>query len=142
MCTTYVRNTCPRNAHVYHPHNQRSVHCFITSSETVNESTRPVGEGIEGPQVKSITCRRTLLTSETISLVAASHKRQLESGPSAEEGYDVMEEEVDASGRRKSPRPRHLVLARQHSSTSSDEGMDKDMDRYDFNKLNVNSYKC
>ena len=56
MCTTYVRNTCPPNAHVYYPHNQRSVHCFIRKQWMKVQDqylyTRPVGEGVEGPPVK------------------------------------------------------------------------------------------
>ncbi len=58
-------------------------------------------------------------------------KRQIEA-VSSEEMYDGGEDgELDSSGRRKSPRPRHLILARQHSSNStSSEEDSKEQERY------------
>ncbi len=80
-----------------------------------------------------VTALLLVFTVRCSVVAASSKKRPLEPGAPWEEGDDAGDDgDVDASGKRKSPRPRHLVLARQHSSTSnsSEEGADKDADRY------------
>ncbi len=83
------------------------------------------------------TTNNPALNFRVLSTEPPPKRPALDSGPSGEEavlsGGEAPQDdgEMDASGRRKSPRPRHLVLARQHSSTSnsSEEGIDKDSDR-------------